>query len=128
MSKMHALILKSAMALSIMALTGCSYLQPYKAPLTQGNAMTEESVNLLQEGLTKKQVRELLGPPTGKHPFKPNHWEYIYYSTQNNSKTLEHTKYLVVLFDEDELLSQWEEKSHQVDLKKNDSWLGLGWI
>ncbi len=114
--------------LSLTSLSGCSFIQPYKAPLTQGNLMTAESVNLLQEGLTKQQVRELLGPPTGQHPFMPDHWEYIYYSNVENSKSEEHTIHLAVIFDDDQLLSKWEKKPHNVKLKKDDSWLGLGWF
>jgi len=117
-----------ATVLSAGLLTGCSYLEPYKAPVTQGNVMTTESVGLLQEGLTKQQVRELLGPPTGANPFNPMHWEYIYYTTISNSKTKDHTRHLVLQFDKDNLLDNWKESNHNVALKEDDSWLGLGWF
>lgn len=117
-----------SMAISVGLLSGCSYLDPYKAPLVQGNVMTSESVNLLQEGLTKGQVRELLGPPMGENPFNPNHWEYTYYSSEKNDKTEKLSRHLIVVFDQDQLLKRWDEKPHTVELKEDDSWLGLDWF
>ena len=114
--------------LSLSMLTGCSYLEPYKAPLVQGNVMTEESVKLLQEGLSKSQVRELLGPPLGEHPFNPNHWEYTYYSSIHDEKSKKLSRHLVLTFDKDQLLSSWQESQHNVQLKEDKSWLGLGWF
>ena len=122
------IVLVTALSLGALNLSGCSYLEPYKAPLTQGNVMTNESIKLLQTGLTKGQVRQLLGPPLGQNPFNPRHWEYLYYSSEQNSKTKEHTRYLVLKFDQDQLLESWQEKPHQVQLKKDDSFLGLGWF
>ncbi len=114
--------------LSSALLSGCSYLEPYKAPLVQGNVMTAESVDLLQEGLTKNQVRELLGPPMGQHPFNPNQWEYTYFSSEKNDKTAKLSRYLTIEFDNDQLLANWSEKENEVALKQDDSWLGLDWF
>ncbi|WP_233993137.1 outer membrane protein assembly factor BamE [Thiomicrorhabdus sp. Milos-T2] len=113
---------------SLSLLSGCSYLAPYKAPLTQGNIMTQESVNLLQEGLTKGQVRELLGPPMGQDTFNPKHWDYLYYTTAENSETKILAKHLVINFDNDDLLDSWKTSNDNVQLKKDNSWLGLGWF
>lgn len=117
-----------ALSLSLITLSGCSYIEPYKAPMTQGNVMTSESVQLLQEGLTKRQVRELLGPPQGQHPFQPNHWEYVYFSTLKNEKNEALSRHLVIAFDDDQLLKSWKEQEHKVELKEDKSWLGLGWF
>ncbi len=107
---------------------GCSYIQPYKAPMIQGNVMTIESVALLQEGLTKQQVTQLIGPPLGQHPFNPDHWEYVYYSANASEENQKMSRHLVLLFDEDQLLKSWQKVEPNVQLKKDDSWLGLGWI
>ena len=111
---------------SLSLLAGCSYLEPYKAPLTQGNVMTNESIDLLQEGLTQPQVRELLGPPMGENAFNPKHWEYIYYTTDKNAHAKNVTKHLVLKFDRDNFLSEWKMTETNVQLKEDDSWLGLG--
>lgn len=109
-------------------LSGCSYLKPYKAPTVQGNVMTAESVQLLQEGLSQDQVRELLGPPMAANPFNPLHWEYTYYSTEKTEQTKQRTKYLVLSFDNDRFLNSWQQLDQKVKLKEDKSWLGLGWF
>ncbi len=89
--------------------------------------MTEESVSLIQEGLTKGQVRELLGPPQGQDPFNPNHWEYIFYSSNTTLHT-NSNRHLVIKFDDDEMIKEWENLPSKIRLKKDDSWLGLDWF
>src|SRR5690606_1830411 len=52
-------------------LAGCSMndpnrsglLQPYRIDLPQGNYLTRESVDQVREGMTREQVRFLLGTP-----------------------------------------------------------------
>jgi outer membrane protein assembly factor BamE len=110
--------------LSIILLSGCSYFQPYKAPLTQGNVMTQEAVSSLQEGLSKKQVRELLGPPLGQDPFNPNHWEYMFYSA-NTDLHAGSAKHLVIYFDQDEMLESWKMRNKTIQLKESKNFLGL---
>jgi outer membrane protein assembly factor BamE len=116
-----------SLALSASLLSGCSYLEPYKAPLTQGNVMTEESISHIQEGLTKGQVRELIGPPQGKNPFNPNHWEYVFYSSNSTLHT-DSASHLIINFDEDEMIKDWKALPTTVALKQDDSWLGLDWF
>ena len=116
-----------SLALSASLLSGCSYLEPYKAPLTQGNVMTEESVSHIQEGLTKGQVRELLGPPQGQNPFNPNHWEYVFYSSNSTLHT-DSDRHLIINFDEDEMIKDWKSVPTSILLKEDDSWLGLDWF
>ena len=115
------------MVLGVATLPGCSYLEPYKPSLTQGNVMKPEAVQYLQAGLTKQQVRELLGPPLGKNPFQPNHWEYAFYSTNENLHQ-DSAKHIVLKFDQDQMLKHWQVSDSKVELNKDDSWLGLGWF
>ncbi len=115
------------LSLSLTLLSGCSALQPYKAPLTQGNVMTQDAINSLQEGLDKQQVRELLGPPFGKDPFNPNHWEYIFYS-QNTDLHANSIKHIVIEFDQDEMLKSWAIRNKTITLKQDNSFLGLGFF
>ncbi len=116
-----------ALGLSLVLLSGCSFFQPYKAPLTQGNVMTQEAIASLQVGLDKNQVRELLGPPLGKDPFNPNHWEYIFYSA-NTDLHSDSARHLVILFDEDNMLKSWEKRTKTITLKEDNSFLGLGFF
>lgn len=117
-----------ALALGSVSLSGCSYLEPYKAPIVQGNVMTQEAVSLLQQGLSKSQVVELLGPPLGEHPFNPNHWEYTYYTNLDDAKTKKYSRHLVLNFDQDQYLDNWKETEHTASVQEDDSWLGLDWF
>jgi outer membrane protein assembly factor BamE len=117
-----------AALISATLLSGCSALEPYKATTTQGNVITAESIKLLQEGLTKTQVRDLLGPPQGQHPFNPNHWEYLYYATPKNENSEKFKHHLIVKFDQENFVTSWEKVVHNVYIKQNNSWLGLDWF
>lgn len=112
--------LSFALCLIAVNQTGCSYLEPYKAGVTQGNILTEESVGLLQEGLTKDQVRQLIGPPMGENPFNPNHWEYVYFSTADGQALSEVNKHIIVEFGDDQLVTNWSTKEIFVKLKKEE--------
>ncbi len=69
------------------ASTGCSWSWDYARDLfsihridvQQGNALEEEDIALLREGMTPDQVRFLLGTPMVVDPFRPNRWDYVYY-------------------------------------------------
>lgn len=90
-----------------LALSSCSILAPYEAPLTQGTIVDQESLDTLQEGLSKDQVRTLLGPPLGTNLYNPNHWEYVFYTT-DESLHPEAAGHVIVRFDQDAFLASWE--------------------
>ena len=53
-------------------------LSPYRIDVQQGNALEQESVEKLKPGLTRSQVRFLLGTPLLVDPFHGNRWDYVY--------------------------------------------------
>ncbi len=57
-------------------LMGCSLL--YRPEMQQGNPVTPEALASLKPGLTKRQVRLVLGSPPVSDPFHPDRWEYVY--------------------------------------------------
>lgn len=89
-----------------LTLIGCGGVKPYKAPVTQGVVITETMLKDLQPGLHKDQVRQLLGPNYGENPFKPQHWEYIYTSTDKSLHT-NAVDHIIIKFDEDGYLTEW---------------------
>lgn len=115
------------LSVSFIALThtGCSYLEPYKSGIAQGNILTTENVDLIQEGLTKGQVRQLIGPPMGENPFNPNRWEYVFYTTHDNDNLSEVNEHLVIEFDQNNMVSRWFSKDLNIALEKEDKFLGL---
>lgn len=69
-------------------LSGCEALQrtdslfglitPYRIDIVQGNAITKEQAALLKPGLSRLQVRDILGTPLVADPFHAARWDYIF--------------------------------------------------
>ena len=51
----------------------------YRATISQGNLVKEEDLAQLEVGMTRKQVRFLLGTPMIDDPFHRDRWDYVYY-------------------------------------------------
>lgn len=68
---------KLFLVLSIATLTACSSLT-YKLEVQQGNYITEDMIAKLKPGMTRSQVRFLLGTPLLVDPFHADRWDYLY--------------------------------------------------
>jgi outer membrane protein assembly factor BamE len=55
--------------------TGCVY----RIPIQQGNFLEPKDVDQVNVGMTRTQVRYLLGTPMVADPFDTSRWDYIYY-------------------------------------------------
>ena len=55
--------------------TGCVY----RANISQGNIVEEEDLDQVEVGMTRNQVRFLLGTPMIADPFHQDRWDYVYY-------------------------------------------------
>ena len=53
-------------------------LQPYRVDVVQGNVVTQEVMALIQPGLGRAQVREILGTPLLADPFHADRWDYVF--------------------------------------------------
>ncbi len=83
-------------------LSGCNYLV-YRIDVQQGNYVTQDLVTKLKPGMTKAEVRQLLGTPLLSDVFHANRWDY-YFSNVKGGKPEDRTR-LTVFFDEDKLAS-----------------------
>ena len=65
----------------LLLLSGCSYIPtlPYKIDIQQGNVVTEEMVEKLKPGMSRSQVRFVLGTPLITDVFHADRWDYFYY-------------------------------------------------
>lgn len=63
------------------AVTGWAptFLAPYRPDVHQGNIVTQEMVEQLRLGMTREQVRFMLGTPLLTSEFHKDRWEYVYY-------------------------------------------------
>ena len=73
------------------------------ASADSGNILTEQMVNQLEMGMTREQVRYLLGTPLLTDMFHTDRWDYIY-TIKRGHKPME-TKRLTLWFEEDQLAS-----------------------
>lgn len=96
----------SATAL-IVLLTACGGYKPYKAPITQGVVINPEQVELLQVGLHKSQIRQLLGPTYGEGSVITDHWEYVFYST-DPTQHVHSMDHVIIWFDKEGYVTGWE--------------------
>lgn len=125
-TRLSSTALLAAFLTSGLSLTGCSYIEPYKSEVTQGNIITNEALGLLQEGLSKDQVRTLFGPPMGgENPFNPSHWEFLYYNFhgENHSEVQER---IIVNFDNEGYVKTWDRQPVTVELQEDKGFFGLG--
>ena len=72
MRKLPQLIL---LLLALSAMTACVY-QP---PMSQGNVLKQEDLDQVKVGMTRSQVRFLLGTPMIDDPFHKERWDYVYF-------------------------------------------------
>lgn len=74
---------------SVAVLAGCgsfngagnriaSVITPYKIDVVQGNFVSREQVEALQPGMSRQQVREILGTPLVTSLFHADRWEYVF--------------------------------------------------
>jgi outer membrane protein assembly factor BamE len=61
-------------------ISGCGILDPlvYKINKQQGNITEQKKVDKLEIGMTKEQVRFVMGTPMTIDSFDSNRWDYIY--------------------------------------------------
>ena len=94
-------------ALMVAAISGCSsvprFVNEYKIDIQQGNVLTQEMVSQLKPGLTKDQVRFILGTPVLMDMFHANRWDYVYRLRKGNTSEVEMRKFST-LFDANDKL------------------------
>jgi len=79
-------------ALACVWLTGCgttekikqftenprNWLTPYRADIGQGNFVSESMAAQLKSGMSRDQVRAILGTPLLVDPFRTDRWDYVF--------------------------------------------------
>lgn len=93
----------AVISLLALALCGCKNvpmlpgLSPYTIEIQQGNVVTQDMVSKLKPGMTRQQVRFVMGTPPIVDIFHSDRWDYVYYVNKRN-KVVEYRR-LVLLFD-----------------------------
>ncbi|QDC48050.1 outer membrane protein assembly factor BamE [Candidatus Methylopumilus universalis] len=87
--------------------TACSpslpSIKPYKMPIQQGNLVTSKMMMQLKPGMTKTQVRFVMGTPLITDSFHKDQWDY-FYQMEKDGAIIE--KRRVILMFEKDLLAK----------------------
>ena len=64
----------------VLVLGACGVRMPqaYSPPLQQGNVIEQEALSKLKPGMTRSQVRFVLGTPLVVDVFRNDRWDYVY--------------------------------------------------
>lgn len=81
--------------------TALPTIKPYKLDVQQGNVVTSKMLLQLRPGMTKSQVRFIMGTPLIQDSFHGNRWDYVY-QMREGGKIKEQRR--VILDFENELL------------------------
>lgn len=91
----------------VLQFAGCSVLPSvlYKIDVQQGNIVTQDMIDKLKPGMTKSQVRFVLGTPLIVDAFRDNRWDYVY-MRQEKGDLIEQKR--LTIFFENEILTHFE--------------------
>ena len=72
-------------------LIGCAVpripgITPYRPEIQQGNYVSQEMIVQVKQGMTREQVRFILGTPLLTDIFHADRWDYVYWRQAENGK------------------------------------------
>jgi len=77
----------------------------YQVPVAQGNIVSKSMLSKMEEGLTKAQVRYIMGTPSINDPFNKDRWDYIGFEIIGDTKRA--TVHHIMIFEENKLV-EWK--------------------
>lgn len=93
---MHKILLIAVIFSALAATSGCVY----RANIAQGNLIEQEDLDQVEIGVTRNQVRFLLGTPMIDDPFHQGRWDYVYY-LKVGRKDATFKRWISIFFEED---------------------------
>ncbi len=87
-----------ALALLSVTLSGCVH----RIDIQQGNFLEAKDIDRVATGMTRVQVRALLGTPMVADPFTSSRWDYVYYLKKGRWHKAEQ-RHFIVFFDADKV-------------------------
>jgi outer membrane protein assembly factor BamE len=73
-----------SMVILALAVSACSGVRVpqfpgvYKIPIAQGNIITQEMIDQLEPGMTRRQVVFVMGTPLVRDPYQQDRWDYVF--------------------------------------------------
>jgi outer membrane protein assembly factor BamE len=89
----------------LLSCAACSFHWPRVArvPVQQGNVVTQEMINKLKPGMTRRQVEYVMGAPVLRNAYDTDRWDYVN-TYQIGERTLRKV-HVSLFFDGDTLVS-----------------------
>ena len=82
-----------------------SWLTPYRTDIGQGNYISQSMADRLRKGMSRNQVRAILGTPLLVDPFRANRWDYVFEIRRGDGR--KERRRFWVIFEQDALAS-WD--------------------
>lgn len=81
----------------------------YRINIQQGNFLDQAAVEQVKPGMTRSQVRYLLGTPMVADSFNKERWDYIYYLKRGRTRHVDSRR--VTVYFEDEKVARLDKPS-----------------
>ena len=88
------------LGLLTLSVLGASSGCVYRINIHQGNFLESKTIDQLSVGMTRSQVRFLLGTPMVADEFHPDRWDYYYYFKDGKTRHEEHREFIVYFQDD----------------------------
>ncbi len=101
---MRTLLVSLLCAITLASISACSFVGfpgVYRINVEQGNIIDQEKVDKLKIGMSRRQVRFILGTPMIEDSFNTDRWDYTH--TIRNGKKSILDQNLTVYFEQDKL-------------------------
>ena len=94
-------------AATMTILAGCStydsvtqsfaqHITPYRITVVQGNFVSAEAASQMKVGLTRDQVKTLLGTPLLADMFHADRWDYVFYFKRGSTSVVQQRDFVVL--------------------------------
>src|ERR1700758_2498778 len=79
-------------------------ITPYRITVVQGNFVSKEAAAQMQVGMSRQQVRQVLGTPLLTDMFHNDRWDYVFYFKRGSTSVVQQRDF-IVLFSGDRVAS-----------------------
>jgi outer membrane protein assembly factor BamE len=81
-------------------------ITPYRITVVQGNFVSSEAAAQMQVGMTRAQVRQVLGTPLLTDMFHADRWDYVFYFKRGSTSIVQQRDFVV--FFSGDLVTSWQ--------------------
>ncbi|MFL9870486.1 outer membrane protein assembly factor BamE [Paraburkholderia megapolitana] len=71
-------------------------ITPYRITVVQGNFVSKEAAAQMQVGMTRAQVRQVLGTPLLADMFHADRWDYVFYFKRGSTSIVQQRDFVVI--------------------------------